>query len=67
LVIQREIGDEAFEPAAFVLEGSESLGLVHFEPGALGLPAIERLLADGAWRRQRSTFFAPPPPPSGSR
>jgi hypothetical protein len=30
-----------------VLEGAQSLGLVDFEPGVLGLPPIERLLADG--------------------
>src|SRR5262249_33405502 len=47
LVIQREVGDQALQPAVLMFEGAQSPRLVYFEPGVFGLPAVERLLADG--------------------
>jgi hypothetical protein len=46
LIIRREIHEQAPEPSILVLERSQPPGFVHLEPAALGLPAIERALAD---------------------
>src|SRR5213594_4429356 len=47
LVIECEIGDQALEPAVFMLERAQAPGLIHLEARVLGFPAIEGLLADG--------------------
>src|SRR5882724_8836527 len=47
LVIQGEVRDQTLEPAILVLERAQPPGLVHLEPGVLGLPTVKRLLADG--------------------
>src|SRR5262249_42719099 len=46
LVVQREICDQAFQPAILMLELPQPAGLVDLEATVLGLPAVERLLAD---------------------
>src|SRR5690606_20827232 len=45
-IVERELGDDLFEPPILVLELTQPLGVGGFQPSVLGFPAIERLLAD---------------------
>src|SRR5215467_4998240 len=45
VLVEREIGDEPFEPMVFLLELPESSQLAHPQVGILLLPRIERRLA----------------------
>jgi hypothetical protein len=46
LVIQREIRDQALQPAILVLELPQPPGLIDLEAAVLGFPPVERLLPD---------------------
>ena len=46
MLVQREIGDHAFQPTILIPQIAELAQLAHAEPAVLALPAIERGLGD---------------------